>query len=336
MRQEDLDLLRKALWPLSMVYGLAVLLRNAMYDLGPAAVHKVDVPVISVGNLAAGGTGKTPLVSWLVQRAIAAGLRPGVLARGYGRESGATLNDEGRLLARRFPDLCQVQDPDRVRGARRLVADMNVDLIILDDGFQHRRLHRDLDLVCLDFARPFAGGLLPVGYLREPPRSLRRAHGLVFTRAGGFHDGAVTERKESLAHYCPEAVPMFVSDHVASRLVSMPDGQDLALATLRGARVLLLSAIARPGSFEDLTRELGAEVVGHERRRDHHIHTREELLAVGRRAEQSGARLLTTEKDEAKLAAIDTPRLVLQVELQFVGSAPADEWWSAGALRAKK
>src|SRR5690606_22578410 len=153
---------------LSLAYSLGTALRAAAYDRGLLRVERLDVPVVSVGNLTVGGTGKTPLVAWLVERARRAGRRPGVLARGYGRPEGATLNDEGELLAARFADLPQVQDPDRVAGGRRLCATPAVDLVILDDGFQHRRLYRDLDLVCVDAKEPFAGGLqLPAGDLRE-------------------------------------------------------------------------------------------------------------------------------------------------------------------------
>ena len=159
--------LHAGLWPLSLLYGLVTERRNAAYYRGAAATHRLDVPVVSVGNLTVGGTGKTPLVVWLVERALAAGRRPGVLARGYGRVKGAALHYEGMLLAGRFPGLPQVQDPDRVAGGRRLLARGDVDVVILDDGFQHRRLARDTDLVCVDARAPFANGLLlPAGDLR--------------------------------------------------------------------------------------------------------------------------------------------------------------------------
>src|SRR5690606_11024693 len=115
-------------------------------------------------------------VVWVCERARALGLVPGVLARGYGRAPGARLNDEGELLAARLPGLPQEQDADRVLAGRRLLARHPVDVVVLDDGFQHRRLERDRDVVCLDAERPFADGrLLPAGDLREPRRALRRA-----------------------------------------------------------------------------------------------------------------------------------------------------------------
>ena len=317
----DYDLLRKGLWPLSMVYGLCVVVRNYLFDIGARKIHKVSVPVVSVGNLAAGGTGKTPLVVWLVQKARAAGRSPGVLARGYGRAPGDDLNDEGKLLARRFSDLPQVQDPDRVRGAQKLISDAGVDLILLDDGFQHRRLHRDVDLVCLDFARPFAGGVIPVGYLREVPKALRRASAVVYTRAGGYSQEARDERTASMRSYFD--VPSFFSTHAPSRLVSMPVGCELGLDGLQEQRVLLLSGIARADTFADTVRGLGAEIVDHVRRRDHHLHTASELADVGRRAESLGAVVVTTEKDDVKLGGMATRRIVVELDLEFLGEEPA-------------
>jgi tetraacyldisaccharide 4'-kinase len=317
----DLHLLRKGLWPLSMLYGIAITIRNWLFDSGIRTVHRVDVPVVSVGNIAAGGTGKTPLVVWLVQRALHAGKRPGVLARGYGRAPGEALNDEGKLLARRFPGLDQVQDPDRVEGARQLV-EMGVDLIIVDDGFQHRRLHRDWDLVCLDTVAPFAGGLLPVGYLREYPKALRRADALVLTRAGGIGAAAIEERRQKLGAFVGTEASVFVSDHVAARLREMPSGVELPLDALDGKRVVLLSGIARPSSFAETAVELGAEVVEQVRRRDHHLHTGQELRQVAALAERAGATLVTTEKDDVKLTDCAVPRLVLELELQFFDAGP--------------
>lgn len=322
--KEDLALVRKGLWPLSLLYGTAMAGRNWLFDLGLRKVQGVELPVVSVGNLAAGGTGKTPLVVWLVDLLRSHGLRPGVLARGYGRRPGDQWNDEGCLLARRFPDLCQVQDEDRVAGARRLAA-LGVDLIVIDDGFQHRRLRRDCDIVCLDMEKPFAGGMLPSGLLREFPRGLRRAQAIVLTRAGGFTDQAVQERMASLAACGSDGLQVFASDHVPARLVEMPVGTELSLSALENARVHLLSSIARPAVFEATIRDLGAEVVAHTMRQDHYHHTQEELEAAATAAEADGAMLVTTEKDDVKLEEMPIRRWVLEVDLEFLGAAPGLE-----------
>jgi tetraacyldisaccharide 4'-kinase len=318
------DLLRAGLWPLSLVYGLAVRLRNAAFDHGLREVHRLGVPVVSVGNLTVGGTGKTPLVVWLVERARALGRRPGVLARGYGRAPGAPLNDEGLLLEARFPGLPQVQDPDRVAGGRRLCREHEVDLLLLDDGFQHRRLGRDLDLVCADAARPFDRGmLLPAGDLREPATGLRRAGAVVMTRAGGLDPARIDRSIAALRRAAGRALPVFVSEHAPVDLLAAETGRVESPDALRGRRVHLLSAIARPAAFERSVAALGAEVRARHARRDHHVHDAAEVRALAAAARADGAELLVTEKDAVKLGAVDAPYLVLRIGLRFLRGEPS-------------
>ena len=321
--QDPRHVLRRSLWPLSWVYGAGVMLRNAMFRLGLKKVHRLAVPVISVGNLTVGGTGKTPMVAFLVARARKLGRKPGVLARGYRREPGEELNDEGKLLRSRFPDLPQVQQPDRVAGGRRLIQEHQVDLVILDDGFQHRRLHRDRDLVLVDAMHPFPWGLLPAGDLRELPAALRRADLVVLTRARGRTEAEIEDRRQRLCEIAGKEIPVCAASHAPSAVVSMPDEEERSPGSLSGQRVLLLSAIARPQSFEDTARELGCEVVGHVRRRDHHHHTEAELSALVQQAEAQSATLLVTEKDEAKLAGMPGRRWVLRIDLEFLFAEPS-------------
>jgi tetraacyldisaccharide 4'-kinase len=315
--------LRRSLWPLAAVYGLGVWMRNALFDAGVRRVHRLPVPVVSVGNLTVGGTGKTPFVAWLVERARARGRRPGVLARGYRRAAGAELNDEGLLLAGRFPDLPQVQDPDRVRGGRALVA-RGVDLIVLDDGFQHRRLHRDRDLVCLDAERPFAGGLLlPAGNLREPRAALRRASAVVLTRAGAIAPPALAGLGARLRELAGERLAVFAAEHRPSDVRWRPADRVEPAAALAGRAVLLLSAIARPQTFAATVHDLGARVVAHVARRDHHAWEARELEQAASRARAQGAVLLVTEKDDVKLPP-SLERGVLRIDFAFLGDTPDD------------
>ena len=146
--------LKEALRLLTPVYAGVVCARNSLYDAGRLRAHHAGVPVISVGNLSTGGTGKPPFVIWLVEALRSAGSNPGILSRGWGRAEGATWNDEGALLSERFTDLPQVQRGDRVAGAAELET-LGADVIVLDDGFQHRRLARDLDVVLIDTTRPW-------------------------------------------------------------------------------------------------------------------------------------------------------------------------------------
>lgn len=310
--------LRYAALPFAWIYGASMAVRNRVYDRRSAT--ELGVPVVSVGNLAVGGTGKTPLVVHLVERARAAGKHPGVLARGYGRAPGAALNDEGMLLAGRFPDLLQVQDPDRIRGGRALVA-RGADYIVLDDGFQHRRLHRDVDLVCLDATRPFEF-VLPAGLQRESAYGLRRASAIVLSRADAVEDEARAEIARRVARFAGRSLPVYACTHTPLDLLSQPDGAVAPSASLRARRVVLLSAIARPERFAATARALGAVVVEHVVRRDHAHLDAADLEALARGAAMRDACLLVTEKDDVKLGRLPVPRLVLRIELAFVQPLP--------------
>ncbi|MDR3633688.1 MAG: tetraacyldisaccharide 4'-kinase, partial [Isosphaeraceae bacterium] len=167
-----------ASWP----YGAGVALRSLAFDHGWKAAQRVAVPVVAIGNLTVGGTGKTPMVEWVARWYRQKGVRVAILSRGYGQTKG--LNDEGRVLEENLPEVPHLQDGDRVRLAQIAVEELEAELLVLDDGFQHRHLGRDLDIVLLDALEPFGlGRLLPRGLLREPVRSLRRAGVVVLSRA---------------------------------------------------------------------------------------------------------------------------------------------------------
>lgn len=314
--------LRQALWPLGLLYGTVSAIRNGMFAAGWKQVHKLSVPVVSIGNLTVGGTGKTPTVAWLCQLAKQAGKVPGVLARGYGRAPGDELNDEGTLLQRRLPWLLQEQDPNRVAAGKRLV-DKGADFIVLDDGFQHRRLHRDLDVVCLDARLPFANGqCLPAGDLREFRSGLHRADCLLLTRAGGLDREQIGMRIERLRQIAGKNIPVHACEHQPTDLVRQPDGESEPVDGLRGRRVVLLSAIAKPQSFRTTVSRLGAEIVGEVVHRDHHRFTPAEVETAAATARAAGAILVTTEKDDARLDAFEVERYVLRIDLRFVDADP--------------
>ncbi len=314
--------LRAALWPLGLLYGGVAALRNWTFDARLRAVHRLPVPVVSVGNLTVGGTGKTPTVAWLCALARQRGRTPGVLARGYGRAPGAALNDEGAMLQRALPWLLQRQDPDRVAAGARLVAD-GADYIVLDDGMQHRRLHRDLDVVCLDATLPFGNGqCLPAGDLREFRSGLRRAGVVLLTRAAALAREQLRARIERIRQLAGHDVPVHACAHAPAAL-ERSDGAALPLAALRGQRVVLLSAIARPATFRTSVEQLGADVVRDCRYRDHHRFTAAEVDGAVRAADAARAWLVTTAKDDARLAPFAAPRYVLRIELQFLDDPPA-------------
>lgn len=322
--------LRQALWPLGLCYGVVAALRNAAFATGLKRVERAPVPVLSIGNLTVGGTGKTPTVTWLCERLCARGERPGVLARGYGRAPGARLNDEGEMLQRRLPWLLQEQDPDRVAGAQRLAA-QGATTIVLDDGFQHRRLHRDLDLVCLDAELPFGNGqCLPAGDLREWPSGLRRASLVLLTRAGRLTTTQRDARVDRIRRLANDAaLPVFACEHgpldAIARVRGTAGGEVLRLADLAGLRAVLLTAVARPDSVRRTAENLGVEVVEELRFRDHHRFTGAELATAEATAARHGARLLTTEKDDARIDANGPDRLVLRIGLTFLDGEPTDQ-----------
>lgn len=316
--------LRQVLWPLGLVYGGVAALRNWTFDARLRAVHRLPVPVVAVGNLTVGGTGKTPTVAWLCELARAHGRRPGVLARGYGRAPGAKLNDEGAMLQAQLPWLLQEQDPDRVAGGRRLVA-AGADFIVLDDGFQHRRLHRDVDLVCLDAAQPFGNGsCLPAGDLREFRSGLRRASLVVLTRAGALTATARDRLSAEVRRIAGKpSLPVFAADHSPLDVLLQPAGTVQPLASLRGQRAVLLTAIARPQSVRATVEVLGVEVVRDLAYRDHHRFTQAEVDAATAVARSERAIVLTTAKDDARLGGFAIERHVLRIGLRFVDGVPS-------------
>ncbi|HHI78454.1 MAG TPA: tetraacyldisaccharide 4'-kinase [Planctomycetes bacterium] len=289
-----------ALAPFSYLYALGAMAKNLPFDLGLRRPRRLPVPVVSIGGLGAGGVGKTPFVLWLLGRLRERGLEVGVLARGYGREPGQELNDEGLLLARRFPGLPQVQEPDRVAGGQRLLREHpGLDLILLDDGFQHRRLARDLDLLCLDGERPFGNGLcLPAGWLREPARGRHRADLFVASSPAPLPPSAQAALRQKLR---PRGTPILFAPTRPAGLVQVPGGQELGLGALKGGAFWLLAGIARPERFEALVRELGGRILGTTWLRDHARIPDALLRECVEKAEAAGGRLLLTEKDEARL-----------------------------------
>ena len=176
-------LARGSLRLLETPYTWAVEYRNRRFDRGQSAVHRVTVPVISVGNMTAGGTGKTPLVAWLARWLLAHGRHVTLISRGY-KSRARRPNDEALELQQHLPHVPHLQDPDRVSAARAAVQVLACDVIVLDDAFQHRRIHRDLDIVLIDALEPFGyRHLLPRGLLREPLPRLARADVIGLSRA---------------------------------------------------------------------------------------------------------------------------------------------------------
>lgn len=280
-------------------YGAAVAVRNARYDRGGRLVHHAGVPVVSVGNLTLGGTGKTPMVEWVARWYRAQGVRVTILSRGYGGAEG--LNDEGRVLDENLPDVPHLQGADRVALARVAVEELESELLVLDDGFQHRRLARALDLVLLDALDPFGlGRLFPRGLLREPVRSLRRAGVVVLSRADlvAAEDRAAIRREAER-----RAGPLrWVEARHAPRSLINADGPPAPVSDLAGKAMAAFCGIGNPEAFRRTVEALGARVADFRAFADHHAYTAADVSALAAWARGLGADLaLTTQKDLVKL-----------------------------------
>jgi len=297
---------RLGLAVLAVPYAAAMRLRNAAYDRGLLATHAAAAPVISVGNLTLGGTGKTPLVAWLARVLAAAGRRPTIVSRGYAARAGET-SDEAAELGILLPDVPHRANRDRVVAARAAVGD-GADAIILDDGFQHRRLRRDLDIVAIDATDPFGcDHLFPRGLLRESPRSLARAQAVVLTRATSVSERRRDEIRRAVLAAAgrdgggPRKIVWAEATHAAIGLRDST-GQTRSLADLAGRRVFAFAAIGNPAAFRRTLAEAGADVTGFRAFADHHAYTAADLEAICSLAQSAGAEeVLTTLKDLVKI-----------------------------------
>lgn len=293
---------RAALAAIAVPYGLAVTARNAAYDRGLLGAARVAAPVISVGNLTLGGTGKTPLVAWVVRHILDQGRTPAVVSRGYAARPGER-SDEAAELALVIPGMRHVADRDRVAGSRTAIA-AGSDTIVLDDGFQHRRLHRDLDIVAIDATDPFGcGRLFPRGLLREPLAGLARAQAVVLTRASSVSAARRAEIRGALADSCAGRLPAvwMETEHRPVALRTL-DGSREPIDVLRGMPVVAFAGIGNPAAFRATLQTLGAEIVAFQAFPDHHTPTAADIAPLTARVQAGSARMLvTTLKDLVKI-----------------------------------
>ena len=312
-------------------YRLVVEARNLAFDRGWKAAHRAGVPVVSVGNLTLGGTGKTPMVEWVARRFRLRGLRVAILSRGYGRAEG--LNDEGRVLEDNLPDVPHLQGADRVALARTAVEELGSQVLVLDDGFQHRRLARDVDLVLLDALDPFGlGRLFPRGLLREPVGSLRRASVVVLSRAD-LVDPAT--RSSIRAEAERRAGPLRWAEARHAPLGQVDSAGDAStLDRLAGARVAAFCGIGNPEGFRRTLLGLGLDLAGARTYPDHHPYSAADVADLAAWARGVRADLaLTTQKDLVKLrtpALGPIPLFALRIGLDVMeGEGALDEALSA-------
>ena len=293
------SLLRGLLSLASGGYCLGRFLHRGLYETGLRARRRLPQPVVSVGNLTAGGAGKTPVVAWLAAQLLARGSKPAVLARGYGRGAGESLNEEGRWLSETVPGVPVLQGADRHAVARHFLRSGTCDLFVLDDGFQHERLSRDLDLVLVDGLRPFGHGhRLPRGLLRDPPQALQRADTILVTRAELLDDRAREALAANIARLAPGLPVSWVRFEVREVEVG---GERRPAADLVRRSVLMACAVGNPESVRRTLVQLQAEVVEEQVFRDHHAYTEADARLLVEQARALDAVVVLTEKDHVKL-----------------------------------
>lgn len=316
---------RLALGMASVPYGWAMQVRNRGYDRGKKEICRPEAPVVSVGNLTVGGTGKTPMVEWIARHLRERDLRVAILSRGYGAEQGG-LNDEALELELSLPDVPHLQNPDRVASSEIAINELGSQILLLDDGFQHRRMARDLDVVLLDASEPFGfDRLLPRGTLREPVAGLQRAQVIVLSRADMIDAPARAAIRQRALAVSPVAVWCEVVHRPASLVDS--SGATTPVEQLRDQPIVACCGIGNPAGFRHTLDALGCRVVGWREFPDHHDFTREDVEELAALAKDSGSRLmLCTRKDLVKLRVPSIGGLPLRavgVELAYLNGEAA-------------
>jgi tetraacyldisaccharide 4'-kinase len=312
--------LRALLLPLAWGYGAGMRLRAWLYRRGIFRAHRLDGIVISVGNLTLGGTGKTPLVAWLAARLADAGNRVGVLMRGYRGHGG--ISDEAELLRARLGDRVRLGiGANRYRKGREL-ARSGVNCFVLDDGFQHLALARDVDIVLIDALDPFGAGLLPVGRRREPKAALRRADLVIITRSA--HAPAV----EAVVRRFTDAPIFYASTELEKVVPAANSAVEAGAADWFGRRVFAFCGIGNPQAFFEDVQRWGMELAGGMVFRDHHRYTPRDGLRIEQAALATGAEaLVTTEKDVYNLRAVYFVRLPVYFCRIALRLAEAEKFW---------
>lgn len=309
---------RGGLTLLSVPYAGAMQLRNCLYDREWLASSGAGVPVVSVGNLTLGGTGKTPAVEYLARVFRERNVRVAILSRGYGAEAGR--NDEALVLEENLPDVPHLQGADRVASAQVAVEELEAELLLLDDGFQHRRLRRDFDLVLLDATNPWGHGrVFPRGLLREPKSGLRRASAVLLTR---WDQAATTEREQlrSEASHLLAGKPVLPCRH-APRVLVQAGQADTPIAALRGRPIAAFCGLGNPASFFRSLSDLGARLLQTRVFPDHHAYSRADVddLVKWARSLPADAWLVTSQKDLVKLRVDQLgplPLFALKIEME--------------------
>ena len=319
-------MLRSGLRLLEIPYRCAVSTRNVLYDKRILPMHRFPVPIISVGNITLGGTGKSPMVAWLCRFFLEHNLRPGLISRGYGKGNNEG-NDEFLELSHKFPGIPHLQHPNRAESIRALLQREHVDLIILDDAFQHRRVERNLDMVLLDATAPFGfGHIFPRGTLREPLGSLQRADIALLTRSNLVDEAGRQKIREQVLTINPNII-WGETVHVPASLVSLESFGNEPIESIRGQSALAFCGIGNPAAFRKTLEQCDVRVERLIPFPDHYRYTAEDVGKLVQMASELNTNsILCTMKDLVKLNRTDfigLPFRAVSIEIQFTAGESA-------------
>ena len=329
-------LVRLFLLPFSLVYLTVIYFRLLMYKIGICKQKRVEgVKIICIGNISAGGTGKTPAVAYLIKLLLRFTQKIAVVSRGYRKQASEILNDEGLLLKSIYPNVLQFQNPDRYQACCD-AKNAGAEIIILDDGFSHLQLRRDVDIVLIDATRPFSCfELLPRGMLREPPSSLRRASASIITRSNQVSTKKLQHLTTKVKRFSKKNTKILLSQHkpigfkkifaekstnpASPTPVDSDSIEFSSIEQLMGKSVFLFSGIGNPTSFAETCSEIDLKIAGVKEFPDHHNYDVDDLLNINESAQFAGADILvTTSKDAVKLKKLDfdieLPIYILTIE----------------------
>ncbi len=335
--EKDEKLKRALLWLPARLYEFAVRLRVAAYETDYLKQKRLDATVISVGNLTLGGAGKTPMVDYIARYLKSEGHSVAVLTRGYARESSgrrvlnnpATDNvsvesyreygDEPLMLARSLPDIPIVIDKDRYKAGLWIESEFGAGVLVLDDGYQHLALSRDLNILLIDATDPLGGfEMVPFGRLREPLYGLKRADAIIITRADKpFDQGQI---QGIIKYYCGDKVPVMYFYSTITSLRHLATGEVYDAGDLAGWNIAVLCGIGNPLAFAEDILQIGINIVSENFFEDHHPFTQEDVDRVNGAAKDAGAdAIFTTEKDAVRIDGLthgDVPIYAAQLEIQ--------------------
>jgi len=292
------------LWILSWIYRLITILRAILYKVRILKTHKLARPVICVGNITVGGVGKTPLVEYIAQHIKEKNIKPAILTRGYmekALDSNDQTSDEAVMLQNALLDVPVLVGADRVKSAQTYLEHNEADVFILDDGFQHVRIHRDMDIVVIDATNPWGNGhLLPRGIMRESRNSLKRAHMFVLTKRD-LAVGNLQSIRDQIRTINPEGF-IVEANHKPVWFVDGRSEDSVSLELIKGERVCAISSIGAPESFELTLSKLDCDIAKHFIYIDHYQYTQQDIQKLIKTCfDQKITTVMTTEKDLVKL-----------------------------------